>query len=281
MSNKNNKNQDDIIDEIIAQSRYRKIVPFIGSGISFSTGFPTIRPIINYLVKVNVVIEFGIYRKRFPPMKEGESSELVEHYRLHPSEFIRTYGWPDFGGINSDLWNWLDSISSDIEKLKENDQSVKKVAGHHVSKNLNDDFVKGLQNKYTKALDNGLIEDFFVLERRDHMKAVLQWFLRREQAQKDDGTEFSIKQEWLNWKRHRLEEDIRPDSEKPRLLYGDWESLLDKLCEGDFSLVDKLFSELEKGRSPAQAHRIMALLQPMLNIPLVLSITHNYSSFNS
>lgn len=250
--NYNYEHQKDIINLIINESRHRQIVPFVGSGISFSTGFPTILPIIQYLAKVDFAIRFGIYKDRFPLLTDTtiDLDTLVKHYHKHPARYIRDFGWPSFGGLDADLWEWL-------EKEKIHDYpSLKK------------------QSKYQE-----LIQDFKDLEERDYLLALLQWDLRREQEQRDEGTAYGIKKEWNRWKKLRIGSKIENDLDdpEPKLLYGDWEMLLDKLCEGDFGLVDRLFGEFEKGLFPAQSHRLLALLQSKLGIPLLL--TTNFDSF--
>lgn len=240
-----------IIDLIINESRHRKIVPFIGSGISFSTGFPTIVPIIHYLAKVDFAIRVGLYRERFPPLRNDHGKgqdELVDYYRLHPSRYVRDFGWPNFGTLDADLWAWLEK-----------------------QKNISYPKLESLP-KYEE-----LINDLQQLEERDHLIALVQWNLRREQEQRDEGTAIGIASEWERWKKWRIGEEVINNLDQPSLLYGDWEMLLDKLCEGDFGLVDRLFYEFEKGLFPAQAHRLLALLQPKLGIPLVL--TTNFDSF--
>lgn len=237
--------KSEIIDLIIKESRHRPIVPFVGSGISFSAGFPTISPVIQYLAKVDFAIRFGIYRERFPPFDGANGKKsLVERYRNYPSQFIRDFGWPNFGGLDAELWAWL-------KREQEQGYPNIKIVGKH--------------EEITDSLNE--------LETRDHLLVLIQWVLRREQEQRDEGTEEGIKEGWQRWKEWY---SSGKGDKGPKLLYGDWEMLLDKLCEGDFGLVDRLFTELERGLYPSQAHRLLALLQPKLGIPLVL--TTNFDS---
>lgn len=61
---------------------------------------------------------------------------------------------------------------------------------------------------------------------------------------------------------------IEPET---NLLYGDWELLLDRLCEGNSNLADALFTSFEEGLKPTISHRYLAFLQPKLGIPLLLT----------
>ncbi|MGZ8903106.1 MAG: SIR2 family protein, partial [Methylobacter sp.] len=261
MSQHDYESKREIIDLIIEQSRHRRIVPFVGSGISFSTGFPTIAPVIQYLAKVDFAIRFGVYRDRFPPLKDGEKGQekLVDRYRQHPSQYIRDFGWPNFGGLDADLWTWLEREATSDNEYKNLKELAKRLG-------IND-----------RNIDE-LVNDLKGLKKPDHLLALQQWDLRREQEQREEGTAIGIKREWRRWKKWHLgSTKIAKKEDEPKLLYGDWEMLLDKLCEGDFGLVDRLFGELETGLYPAQAHRLLALLQPKLGIPLVL--TTNFDSF--
>lgn len=242
------ESKKDIID-FIADSSHRRIVPFIGSGVSVSSGFPTIGPVTEYLAKVAVAIRFGIYQDRFPD-KDGDT-KLVGHYSRHPSEFIKIFGWPNIGNLDADLWAWLHNEGKKkypgISKIKDTNQLLNDLTGK-----------PNLENRY-------------------HLLALVQWLLRREQAQRDEGTALGIEKEWHRWKEWQSgTSNINPEEDPPKLLNGDWELLLDTLCEGDYGLADRLFNEFEKGLCPSRAHRLLAFLQPKLNIPLIL--TTNFDS---
>lgn len=90
MSNSTLTDKQALLKTIIEQSRYRPVVPFIGSGVSISAGYPTIRLVIHYLAKVDFAIRFGVFQDRFPLVKgvENAQADLVEHYRLHPSKYL-------------------------------------------------------------------------------------------------------------------------------------------------------------------------------------------------
>ena len=60
-------------------------------------------------------------------------------------------------------------------------------------------------------------------------------------------------------------------AKEPRLLFGNWESLLDHLCEGNFDLIDQLFNQLELERKPTRTHRYLAHLKARVDSPLVLT----------
>ncbi|ASF46361.1 hypothetical protein CEK71_09865 [Methylovulum psychrotolerans] len=236
----------DIIDEITEQSRHRPIVPFIGSGISVAAGYPSIGSVIHYLAKVLFAIEFGVYKDRLPQLDGDGKDKLLNKYRQHPSQYMRDFGWPNLGNLDTDLWNWID-------------------------KDENKNFFKA---NFNDELENDELE----VEYRDSLLAIVQWVLRREQRQRDSGTTRGIEEEWRRWKCRRKRslssEECKPE---PKLLYGDWEILLDKLCEGDFALADQLFSEFEQGLYPTQAHRLLVFLQAKLGIPLMMST--NFDSF--
>ncbi len=223
-----------IINEIIKQSRYKPIVPFIGSGISVAAGYPSIGSVIHYLAKVDFAIQFKIYKNRLPKL-DGNDDDLSNRYSQHPSDFIRDFGWPNIGRLDAELWDWIEKTESP-DKLKDILSEVKQ---------------------------------------RDSLLAIVQYVLRQQQAERDFGTAKGIEEEWHRWKSwrkfHSSYEKI-----KPNLLYGDWEYLLDKLCEGDFALADQLFSKFEQGLYPTQAHRLLVFLQAKLGIPLVM--TTNFDS---
>ncbi len=112
------------------------------------------------------------------------------------------------------------------------------------------------------------------LDFRDHVKAIVQWTLRKELAERESGTAQAMLDEWLRWKKYYFEDN---PIEEPGLLHGDWEVLLDRLCEGNFNLADTLFTSFEQGLKPTLSHRYLAFLQPKLGIPLIL--TTNFDSF--
>lgn len=241
-----------IVREIIEQSRYKPIVPFIGSGISVASGYPSIGYVIHYLAKVIFAIEFGVYKNRFPQLDEESKKQLEENYKQHPSRYIRDFGWPNIGNLDADLWNW-------------------------VSENKNETNFKTLFIKLTKDDAKGKPEVEYGVEDRDLLLGIVQWVLRREQGFRDAGTSKGIKDEWLKWKRWRATDSNEDPDSKPQLLYGDWEQLLDKICEGDYGLVDQMFNGFEQGLYPAQAHRLLVFLQAKLGIPLMM--TTNFDTF--
>lgn len=108
------------------------------------------------------------------------------------------------------------------------------------------------------------------LDLRDHLRAIAQWGLRKDLRLRETGTSNAAMLEWLQWKKWYASGRDAPDTQ-PELLYGDWESLLDHLCEGDFDLVDSLFTSFEEGRSPTTAHRFLTFLRSSVDLPLILS----------
>ena len=389
MSDRSVTDKQVLLDEIIKESKHRPVVPFIGSGISVSAGYPTIRLVIQYLAKVDFAIRFGVFQDRFPLVKGGKEAQeaLVEHYSRHPSKYIEDFGWPDLGQLDADLWEWLGrkrfkgyeipneivesedygvlgegryriwitclmrhikcqkylsavfdlinnfmkiieygetvntnhAIFDKISKSKKNyykhstndkedkitnelinsiaealnsilDNKDKKnieFAIHKVfkileetNKNPSDEVIDVLSNDITKRPIGNT--ETYQLEFRDHLDAIVQWTLRQELAQREYGTRHATLKEWLQWKRwyHHADTNVKVESDskdfRPNLLFGDWEMLLDKLCEGNFDLADTLFNEFEKGLSPALSHRLLAFLQPKLGMPLLL--TTNFDS---
>ena len=374
-------------------------MPFIGSGVSISAGYPTIRLVTQYLAKVSFAIDFGIFRKRFPIVK-GSKESLVKIYRQHPSKYLEDFGWPDIGQLDAELWNYVKENSYDSEHLdekskqqfsnifgiendsnhwvelrqfiskhldeekeedakkilesaigekndpihwvelrkflskhlnEEKEEDAKKILelaigeendpNHWVelrkflSKHLNEE--KGADAK--KILESAIgekyeqtylgtiekkLREFFSehlgekdkknglkiltteidlhrkgaykkLDTRDYLNAIVQWVLRQELVLQEAGTKDAALDQWYKWKRWYHSPEKEEETE-PKLLFGDWEMLLDKLCEGNFDLTDTLFSQLEKGLSPAISHRLLAFLQLKLGIPLIF--TTNFDS---
>lgn len=301
MSDKNSKlwqEKQVILEKIRKEASYRPVVPFLGAGISVSAGFPTIKFVIQYLAKVDFAIQFGVFADRFPNIRDDQQA-AVETYRRHPSKYLEDFGWPDLGQINADIWDWLEWPLSDKEKTEKWKKCKHKgvgrikiwenckIAAESLIKQNEERRKKDLCNLMTlpdllaydvtdkpilgvsKAIKNG------PLELRDHLQAIIQWTLRKELAGREDGATRAILKEWLKWKQHYFN-DCKNVSE-PGLLYGDWEMLLDRLCEGNFNLADALFTSFESGLNPTLSHRHLAFLQPKLGIPLLL--TTNFDSF--
>ena len=221
-----------IIKVILEQAKFRPIVPFVGSGISVAAGYPTISSIIYYLAKVDFAIQNGVYKKRYPSLENNATETPENRYRQHPSEFIRDFGWPNLGGLDADLWEWLQDNGKDV---------------------------KGN------------------LDQRDYLLGIVQSVLRAELKQRDKGTDKAIETEWNNWKTWRKNHHNTFDTNPHNLLNGDWEQLLDKLCEGDYALADQLFNQFEQGLYPTQTHRLLVFLQSKLGIPLIM--TTNFDTF--
>lgn len=268
------------------ECRSRPITPFLGAGVSLASGFPAISAIVEYLAKVDFAIENEVYAHRYPRIQLGVKSVAVE-YKEHPSRFLRDFGWPGLGQLDADLWEWLERTHSPENPPKELD------LGRHGLWNQDADQLRASNlDKQSEALSDllshdichithGKIIDGVVAEKknescldlRDHLRAIVQWALRRDLRLRESGTTRAVMNEWTSWKNWylgigRLHE--------PELLYGDWESLLDRLCEGDFNLVDTLFTSLEGGRLPTTAHRFMTFLHATIEIPIIL--TTNFES---
>lgn len=252
------KDKQEILKLICDEAKSRPIIPFLGAGISISAGFPTIKYVVQYLAKVDFAIFFGIFSDRFPNLKEDQHQTLEEYYRQHPSKYLEDFGWPEIGQINVDLWDWLYRDSNGFEKI------IRESGGNKQSKD-NLDLLA-----YDIAQGNKL-------DLRDHIRAIVQWSLRRELAERESGAARAILSEWLLWKKHYLNNETKTNLTEPELLHGDWETLLDRLCEGNFDLADTLFTSFENGLNPTLSHRYLAFLQPKLGIPLLL--TTNFDSF--
>ncbi len=110
MTDKPETDKQALLQKIFEESRHRPVIPFIGSGVSISAGYPTIKLVIQYLAKVDFAIRFGVFQDRFPLVKEGKKGqeEQVESYRQHPSKYLKDFGWPNLGQLDADLWSWLE-----------------------------------------------------------------------------------------------------------------------------------------------------------------------------
>ena len=244
MSNSNTDGQDlnvhDAIKLLITESRRRPIVPFLGSGLSYAAGYPTIRGVIEYLAKLDFAILNNVYRHRYSKYANDQ------FYIDHPSLFVEDFGWPTIGGLNSDLWNWLKRPSKGCDAI-----------------------LGECEIKYKNTT--------IALDYRDRQRAIVQSSLRRILSEKESGADNAIKKEWHRWKEWYLLGKLGEEADKPELLYGDWDEMLYRLCEGNLDLVDSLFTSFERGRRPTLAHRYLTFLIDKLSIPLVF--TTNFDSF--
>lgn len=218
----------------------RPVVPFLGAGISLAAGFPTIRFVVQYLAKMDFAIHLGVFADRFPDL--AEQYEAVDRYRQHPSRFIEDFGWPDIGQLDADLWSWLGrnhkdntfgpcggqgryeiALDPDCQAQTKTPQAVNRDPKQLAQ--LLCDIVPGRASGADSALDL-----------RDHLNAIVQWSLRHDLMQRESGTAQATEKEWLLWK--KWYHDGTPET-GPSLLDGDWESMLDRLCEGSFDLTDR------------------------------------------
>jgi len=287
------RDKPDILKLIIKQSRHRPLVPFIGSGISVSAGYPTIRLVTQYLAKVKFAIHLGVFKDRFPVVQGGKEG-LVREYRQHPSKYIEDFGWPELGQLDADLWNWIQwlngdsSISNITKKDRENIFETFEDKDNLLFDLLSEDnwekwltgdaSILAKEPKRKQELLKQAASPRLKLDYRDSLNAIVQWTLRRELANQEEGTKDAVITQWDKWKEWYSSDFDFPFQAKkePQLLFGDWESLLDGLSEGNYDVVDSLFTQLEKGLSPAIPHRLLAFLQLKLGIPLVL--TTNFDS---
>ncbi len=276
--------KDEILRIIREEANYRPIVPFLGAGISVSAGFPTIKFVIQYLAKVEFAIQHGVFADRFPYIRDDQ--QAVETYRRHPSKYLEDFGWPNFGQLNADIWEWL-ARTDDINKGEADGLGRKEIwkESNRTIQDAKESYDKNKHKRRTTLLDllaydvcndiKDIEKKINPLELRDHQQAIVQWILRKELTGRENGTNPALLKEWLQWKQHYFSNEPNPESE-PDLLYGDWEMLLDRLCEGNSNLADALFTSFENGLNPTISHRYLAFLQPKLGIPLLL--TTNFDS---
>ncbi len=270
------------IREIVGAAQRRPIVPFLGTGISIAAGFPTIRFVVQYLAKVDFAIRLGVYKHRFPQLAQPQEAE--EMHRQHPSRFLEDFGWPDLAQLDADLWMWLARgqddpkvqphggegrfrIWKDSKRLSESSQNQSTVSAGTplvdlLANNVTPETIKPTRGHASSMLDL-----------RDHLTAIVQWTLRQDLAGRESGSAKATLHEWLDWKDWYMG---LPGIAKPELLYGDWEALLDRLCEGNFDLTDALFTSFERRRNPTVSHRYLAFLRHKLGVPLIL--TTNFDS---
>jgi hypothetical protein len=257
----------DAIKLIKEQCRVRPIVPFLGAGISSASGFPTIGAIVEYLSKVDFTIQNKVYGHRYPQLSE---KKVTKEYREHPSRFLRDFGWPKLGQLDADLWDWLDREFNPNPEEQHGQRHAASYILPHFSTSESPDL---LSRDICPSFYSGNAEEspkVITLDLRDHLRAIAQWGLRRDLRLREIGISNAVLREWLQWKKWYASSRDAPATQ-PELLYGDWESLLDRLCEGDFDLVDSLFASFEEGRSPTTAHRFLTFLRSSVDIPLILS----------
>ncbi len=65
MSNRAEIGKQELLETIIEASWSRPVVPFIGSGVSISAGYPPIKLVIQYLAKVDFSIRLGVFQDQF------------------------------------------------------------------------------------------------------------------------------------------------------------------------------------------------------------------------
>ncbi len=268
------------IELLKSQVRSRPLVPFLGAGISVSTGFPSIRQVNEYLAKVDFSIQRGVYRHRYPRLSGCE-----KRYREHPSRFLLDFGWPDVGQLDADIWNWLSDHTLDrrvngyavLEQLS----GVASCPEWLLASSSPKDCIAHDISPY--SLDGSSLHSTnqLRLDRRTHLDAIVQHHLRQDLERMESGAEDAAYIQWISWKRWYFGKpsatsESSNDNRAPELLYGNWESLLDHLCEGNMDLADQLFTQLELRRAPSLAHRYLAFLCDKLSIPLVL--TTNFDS---
>lgn len=290
-SNVNNTSEQQkkikILEKIREEASFRPLVPFLGAGISVSAGFPTIKFVIQYLAKVDFAIHFGVFEDRFPVIREDQQSAM-HTYQRHPSKYLEDFGWPNYGQLNADIWDWLakdgrknvvkyckNNLETYENEYKEAQNSRKSGSKYKNLPVLPDLLANDITENYQCATPYmSESTDKKKLELRDHQQAIVQWTLRKELAERENGTTKPLLYRWLLWKRCYF--DGNQDRDEPELLYGDWEVLLDRLCEGNFNLVDTLFASFERGLNPTPSHRFLAFLKPKLGMPIIL--TTNFDS---
>ncbi len=174
--------------------------------------------------------------------------------------------------LDADIWRWLDD-SQEISKtgrdlIERRDRGA--TNERDKTKPLRDDLAYDICD----AFEGQAEPNRYVLERRDHLIAIVQFHLRRDLERLESGADDAALRQWRRWKQWYFGRHTRAGA--PELLYGNWESLLDHLCEGSLDLTDQLFTQLEHGRMPSLAHKYLAFLQSKITMPLVL--TTNFDS---
>ncbi len=262
----------EVLKVIQKEARSRPVVPFLGAGISISAGFPTTKFIVQYLAKVNFAIKNGVFEDRFPKLEDDDIPKL-EMYRRHPSKYLEDFGWPSLGQLNADIWDWLERP---VEGEKLGQKKILEASRKELESISKNHFIDLLAHDIVSERIVG-DTDPFPLEPRDYQQAIVQWVLRKEQAGYENGTSHAVLKEWIRWKEHYNRDNKGNEREpKPVLLHGDWEMLLDSLCEDKQNLTDALFTSFENGLNPTLSHRFLAFLQPKLGIDLLL--TTNFDS---
>ncbi len=79
----------------------RPIIPFLGAGISISTGYPPIAEIAGYLAKVRHYIDYIRPQLRRPKDRRGAYAD-----------YIQARGWPDLNQLNADLWRHVTRVAT-------------------------------------------------------------------------------------------------------------------------------------------------------------------------
>ena len=268
--------RNDVFKFLLKESRHRPIVPFLGAGISVATGFPAIKQINQYLAKVDFAILNGVFKHRYP------GDDVHTRYREHPSRFLLDFGWPDIGQLDADLWQWLTEVDSkrvggdlrkNLQAISDGlDNSGREFSRSHAEL-IQDDLAYDLVSVELKGRQKRVD---LSLNQRDFFTAITQFHLRRDLERLESGADDAALRQWKRWKHWRKGMVATNKSDQslptaPELLYGNWESLLDHLCEGSFDLVDQLFTQLEIGRRPSLAHRYLTFLKQKLDIPVVLT----------
>ncbi len=277
-SREGSTNKREILDKISEEAHHRPVVPFLGAGISIAAGFPTIRFLVQYLAKVDFAIKLGVFADRFPSLRGKENA--AETYRRHPSKYLEDFGWPDLGQLDADLWTWLGRGLEQTNKgyCGEGRKRVYQDSCAHLENRSSDD--ARVPDLLSCDINPDVVAGSSVfgqtpepLDLRDHLRAIVQWTLRHDLADRESGTALATLEEWQRWKTWYF----GGSQTQPELLYGDWEPLLDRLCRrASFDLTDALFTSFEHGRSPTLSHRYLAFLQRKLGMPLVL--TTNFDS---
>ncbi len=222
-----NKSQEDVLAELLDLSHHGvRIIPLIGAGFSVDAGLPTATDLTRYLAKVKHFVEQRIYK---PPTRR----QPMPRSQWTPSDYLRTFGWPNPGHLTADL-------------------SVSKNTGEAPGTPLWRHELL-VQNELISLIRN--VDERFVANVTQQEKEEKEHIERQHHEQGQDPDFSRLKYHHPLWQ-----------------LKGDWNALLHYLVAGDLDLVDTLFYDLLRGRKPGMGHRVLAFLAHPFNLRLILTI---------
>lgn len=229
-----NNSQLDALDALTrAEETGRPVIPFVGAGISVESGIPAISQLKSYLAKVRFYVRNHVYSGSYRQEPLPGLDRHRREYVQDPSRFVRDFGWPDFNQINADLWLWLEK---EDESLRGSTEEQPTEWEHSRRLRLH----RLIQEQFVEVMG----------KEEPYVASKLVERIKRELSEKQ-GTEFR--------------------GMRPRLLHGNWQSLLDEMTSGNLDYVDSLFRTLARGRHPNASHTFLAFLMRRMNWKLVLT----------